>query len=313
MRLGACVGSLAQFQYVVIIVLLFLLLLQHYETVPVVELHDRFLALESTAGQLGSQLFHLCSGHAIARKLRRRHYVRTLYTQGAYIGGYMAKIEAVFPRLANSFTILEAKNEHRIPFAYKNGVKSCCEYEDPYRVIGRTEQFLVLDTQLGQNSQYFEDMLPELHQLLEFSSDRSVMCAHIRRKDFRDLNVASDFNRSIHDIHEIASQQGLSNVLLFGEDLGLMKPLGELLIGLDKSGKREVQYSFNSEEIDFYLASRACGAFLITAPTSAFGWWLAFFIQNQDAVFYSNDSRGMADKVIRKDLFLYEFASCLKN
>ncbi|KAE9412912.1 hypothetical protein Angca_005441, partial [Angiostrongylus cantonensis] len=300
---------------VVIIVLLYLLLLQHYNSVPVVELHGHFLALESTAGQLGSQLFHLCSGHAIARKLRRRHYVRTLYIQGAYIGGYMAKIEAMFPRLANSFTILESKNEYRVPFAYKNGEMSCCEYEDPYRLIGRTEQFLVLDTQLGQNSRYFEHMLPELYQLLEFSYvtrksgdnvllrmniDRSVMCAHMHRKDFVDLNDASAFNRSVHDIHEIASRQGLSNVLLFGDDLSLTKPLGESLIRLDKSGKR---YSFNSEEIDFYLASRACGAFLITAPTSAFGWWLAFFTQNQDAVFYSNDNRGMADKAIHKDLF----------
>ncbi|KAE9412212.1 hypothetical protein Angca_001784, partial [Angiostrongylus cantonensis] len=59
-----------------------------------------------------------------------------------------------------------------------------------------------------------------------------------------------------------------------------------------------------SEEVDFYLASRVCGAFLITAPTTTFGWWLAFFIPDQDAVFYSNDNRSMGDKVISKDLFL---------
>ncbi|XGW20520.1 hypothetical protein V3C99_003928 [Haemonchus contortus] len=63
-------------------------------------------------------------------------------------------------------------------------------------------------------------------------------------------------------------------------------------------------FSTNTEGIDFYVASRACGAMLITAPTSTFGWWLAFFTPNQNAVFYSNDRRRMADKVPQKDLFL---------
>uniref|UniRef100_A0A0K0D5Y9 NYN domain-containing protein n=1 Tax=Angiostrongylus cantonensis TaxID=6313 RepID=A0A0K0D5Y9_ANGCA len=130
------------------------------------------------------------------------------------------------------------------------------------RLRGRTEQFLVLDTQLAQNSRYFEDMLPELHQILEFSlhirqigddvlrrmnlSNSTAMCSHIRRKDFVDLNVASDFNKSVYDIHEIAKQRGLLNVLLFGDDLDFMKLLGESLIRLDNSEKRRFNIVFSS-------------------------------------------------------------------
>ncbi|RCN29906.1 hypothetical protein ANCCAN_24331 [Ancylostoma caninum] len=46
---------------------------------------------------------------------------------------------------------------------------------------------------------------------------------------------------------------------------------------------------------------------LITAPTSTFGWWLAFFSPNQNAVFYNNDLKSMDDKSPNKDLFLWVF------
>ncbi|KAK6026413.1 hypothetical protein OSTOST_07642, partial [Ostertagia ostertagi] len=123
-------------------------------------------------------------------------------------------------------------------------------------------------------------MLPEIRQLLEFSenvqhdgdkvlqrwklANATAMCAHIRRSDFVELAVATDLHKSVRDIESIAFQQG----------------------------------------VDLYVASRACGAMLITAPTSTFGWWLAFFTPNQNSVFYSNDKRRMADKVPQKSLFL---------
>ncbi|KAJ1370858.1 hypothetical protein KIN20_032677 [Parelaphostrongylus tenuis] len=201
-------------------------------------------------------LFHLCSGHAIARKLARRHYIRSLNADGFYIGEHLEKIEAIFPRLADTFTVLETWNECHVPFAQKNGVMTCCEYEDPARLRGRTEQFIVLEFHYAQNVRYFEDMLSEIRQILEFSADiqhvgndvlrqmnivnDSFMCAHIRRSDFLELNVASDFNSSVLNIYEIATQQ-------------------------------KVKYSMNSEGVDLYLASKVCGAMLITAPTSTFG------------------------------------------
>ncbi|KHJ79451.1 hypothetical protein OESDEN_20902, partial [Oesophagostomum dentatum] len=52
---------------------------------------------------------------------------------------------------------------------------------------------------------------------------------------------------------------------------------------------------FNEFE-DFFISSRLCRAFLMSAPTSTFGWWLAFFTRNQDAVYYLNDSRPLMRK-----------------
>uniref|UniRef100_A0A158PMA4 Astacin domain-containing protein n=1 Tax=Angiostrongylus costaricensis TaxID=334426 RepID=A0A158PMA4_ANGCS len=232
-------------------------------------------------------LFHLCSGYAIARKLGRRHYIRSLNAQGFYIGGHLEKITAIFPELVHTFIVLEARNEYRVAFAQKDGVMSCCEYEDPTRLRGKTEQFLVLEIRYAQNVRYFEDMVSEIRQILQFSADvqrngddilrrmnignSSNMCAHIRRSDFVEMNVASDFNASVRDIHEIASDQGLSNVFLFGDDVNFMERLGESLIGMGKREKREVKYSTNSEGVDLYLASRPSATDTISVIKSGGG------------------------------------------
>ncbi|KAK5969807.1 hypothetical protein GCK32_020038, partial [Trichostrongylus colubriformis] len=105
----------------------------------------------------------------------------------------------------------------------RNGRVSCCEYEDPSRLKNRTEQFLVLEFRYAQNVRYFEDILPEIRQLLEFSDDvqqegdkvlqqwtltnATAMCAHIRRTDFVKLAVATDFQKAVHDMESIAHQQ----------------------------------------------------------------------------------------------------------
>ncbi|EPB75842.1 hypothetical protein ANCCEY_05082 [Ancylostoma ceylanicum] len=56
--------------------------------------------------------------------------------------------------------------------------------------------------------------------------------------------------------------------------------------------------------IDLYISSKLCEAFLITAVTSTFGWWLAFFAPGQDAIYYMPDTRPHADKRPSEDLFL---------
>ncbi|PIO62754.1 hypothetical protein TELCIR_15674, partial [Teladorsagia circumcincta] len=131
----------------------------------------------------------------------------------------------------------------------------------------------------------------------------TAMCAHIRRSDFVELDVATDLHKSVRDMESIALQQGLSDYLIFGDDVDFMRRMVESLGNIKREQVRAL-FSTNSEGIDLYVASRACGAMLITAPTSTFGWWLAFFTPNQNSVFYSNDKRRMADKVPQKSLFL---------
>ncbi|WKX91463.1 hypothetical protein Q1695_009921 [Nippostrongylus brasiliensis] len=305
----------------IIIFLFVVIIVQFYNSLFTVTEQGLFVAIESNGGQIGNQLFHLCSGHGIARKLGRRQYIRTLNSEGFYIGEHLKKIETIFPRLVNAYSVLKVWNEHRVPFAQRNGHISCCEYEDPVRLMNRTEQFLVLDFHYAQNVRYFEYMISEIRQLLEFSpsvaeegkevlqrlamSNGEAMCAHIRRTDFVDLNVASDFHSSVDDIVSIASQQNLSKFLIFGDDADFMRRMTDNIDSrLNTIGKTRALFSRHWEGIDFYLASQACGAILITAPTSTFGWWLAFFVQNQNAVFYSRDLRRMGDKIPQKDMFL---------
>ncbi|EYC00557.1 hypothetical protein Y032_0114g416 [Ancylostoma ceylanicum] len=298
----------------VTVVLALIVLIQLYKYHFTATVHGRFVALESNGGRIGNQLFHLCSGYAISRAIGRRHYIRTLDIGVFHIAKHIQKIETIFPRLMGTFTVMEVGNEYRVPFAQKNGEMSCCEYEDPKRLENITEQFLVLELLYAQNVRYFEHMLPEIRYLLEFSDDvkrrgrevldrwqikdASAMCVHIRRSDFIRLHLATDFDRSVRHVRFIAKQQGLSKFVIFGDDVDFMRMMSEEL------GPTKTRFSSHSEGVDFFIASKACGAMLITAPTSTFGWWLAFFSPNQNAVFYTNDQRTMEDKNPNKDLFL---------
>ncbi|KHJ99003.1 hypothetical protein OESDEN_01018 [Oesophagostomum dentatum] len=155
---------------------------------------------------------------------------------------------------------------------------ACCEYEDPSRLENRTEQFLVLEIHYAQNVRYFQHMLPEIRYLLEFSD-----------------KVKREGNKVV----KRWKMWDLSEFLIFGDDTDFMRRMEEAL------QPNKARYSSNSEGVDFYVASRVCGAFLMTAPTSTFGWWLAFFSPNQDAIYYNNDFASIDDKKANKDLFLW--------
>ncbi|KAK5984213.1 hypothetical protein GCK32_019826 [Trichostrongylus colubriformis] len=68
-----------------------------------------------------------------------------------------------------------------------------------------------------------------------------------------------------------------------------------------------------SEAIDFYVASQTCRSFLITAVTSSFGWWLAFFVADQNSIYYMPDERIHGDKVPSKELFLWVFVNIVSR
>ncbi|CAJ0608208.1 unnamed protein product [Cylicocyclus nassatus] len=227
---------------VLTITVIFLLYEYHYTAT----LHGRFLALQSNGGQVGNQLFHLCSGYAIAKKLNRRHYIRTLKADGFYIGRHIQKIEEIFPRLKNTFTVMEVGGEHREPFALtKDGKVSCCEYEDPIRLQNNTAQFLVLDFHYAQNARYFEPILPEIRSLLKFSrkviregkeimklwgvENANAVCVHIRRSDFIELNLATDLEDTVRKLRHIATITNLNEFLIFGDDADFMRRMAETL------------------------------------------------------------------------------------
>ncbi|VDM83666.1 unnamed protein product [Strongylus vulgaris] len=191
---------------------------------------------------------------------------------------------------------------------------SCCEYEDPTRLQTSTEQFLVLEIHYAQNVRYFEPILPEIRYLLELSDDvkqagdevlqrwkighAGAMCAHIRRSDFITLRLATTLRDSVQKIQHIAALSNLTEYVIFGDDVDFMKSMQE------RMHPKKVHYSIYSEGVDFHIASNVCQAMLITAPTSTFGWWLAFFSPNQNSIYYNSDPSNMSDKFPNKDLYL---------
>ncbi|RCN35214.1 hypothetical protein ANCCAN_18929 [Ancylostoma caninum] len=59
-----------------------------------------------------------------------------------------------------------------------------------------------------------------------------------------------------------------------------------------------------TDALDLYVSSQICDSFFITAATSTFGWWLAFFARDQSNVHYVLDSRMHEQKLPKRELFL---------
>ncbi|EYC28025.1 hypothetical protein Y032_0008g294 [Ancylostoma ceylanicum] len=189
------------------------------------------------------------------------------------------------------------------------------------RYANHRAKFLLLDIKFAQNIRFFEDHLAEIAELLIFAEDirnqgksaverlkfgyANAMCVHIRMGDFVTLNVSTDASSTIRIARQIAIAKGFKQFLIFGDDQGFMKMIADNL-ELDEKGKRSyvANISTFSEAVDLYVASQVCGAFFISAATSTFGWWLAFFTNNQSAIYYMGDKRSMWDKTPGEDLFL---------
>ncbi|XGW05981.1 hypothetical protein V3C99_016380 [Haemonchus contortus] len=130
------------------------------------------------------------------------------------------------------------------------------------------------------------------------------MCIHIRRTDFIERNVATDVNLTVTAANTIAKQTNASQILLFGDDQIFMKDLANKIIKRGKWKKDAAMISNYNEYVDLYLSSQLCRSFLISAPTSTFGWWLAFFISDQNAVYYTADERNQDGKIVTRELFM---------
>ncbi|KHJ96774.1 hypothetical protein OESDEN_03259 [Oesophagostomum dentatum] len=179
-------------------------------------------------------------------------------------------------------------NQTLVPFAYdENNTPSCCLYEDPMKYANHTAKFLLLDLKFAQNVRFIEPYLAEISELLTFQDD-------IRYKE-----------PIIRIAREIAKRTGLNRYLIYGDDQDFMQKIADKLKHDEKGVQRFVaETSTFSEGIDLYIASQVCGAFFMSAATSTFGWWLAFFTPNQNAVYYMDDKRAMWEKVPNKELFL---------
>ncbi|CAJ0608141.1 unnamed protein product [Cylicocyclus nassatus] len=122
--------------------------------------------------------------------------------------------------------------------------------------------------------------------------------------DFIERRICTDMNVTVNAANTIARRMNISHFMIFGDDQRFMTNMSHSIVMNGGWPNETVAISTYEESLDLFLASQICSSFLITAATSTFGWWLAFFVQNQNAVYYLNDTRRHADKVPSKELFL---------
>ncbi|RCN24906.1 hypothetical protein ANCCAN_29388 [Ancylostoma caninum] len=135
------------------------------------------------------------------------------------------------------------------------------------------------------------------------------MCIHIRKTDFEERNISTDMVSTVEAANTIALQKqcvykGLSQFMVFGDDHAFMESMAQAIIKNGNWDRDVVFVSKFKEYLDLYISSKLCKAFLISAATSTFGWWLAFLAPGQDAIYYMPDTRIHGDKRPSEELFL---------
>ncbi|CAJ0602547.1 unnamed protein product [Cylicocyclus nassatus] len=253
----------------------------------------KYVGFRMNTGRFGAQLFHLIAGYGIGRTLNRTHYLSLQDGPIVHVVKYLRQFKEVFPRLQETFVIAPYDaDETRVAFS-----TACCKFDNPLRLYNNTSKYLFLMLKFGQHPKYFQDYIEDIRKFLQFSENvkqmgeknftaawktfnRDSMCIHTRRSDFVQLKVSTDMENAVKAATSIAQQKEANTV------------------------RKTVYVSNFSVPVDLYAASQLCTSFLITATTSTFGWWLAFFSKNQHNVFYMSDKRNLYDKVPRRELFL---------
>ncbi|CAJ0605441.1 unnamed protein product [Cylicocyclus nassatus] len=106
--------------------------------------------------------------------------------------------------------------------------------------------------------------------------------------DFVALKRSTDMKSTVKAANQLAMRKNISHFMIFGDDQKFMNKLSEAIIKEGGWKSDAVAISKYDESMDLYLASMICSSFLITAARSTFAFWLAFFVQNQNAVYYLN-------------------------
>ncbi|WKX89953.1 hypothetical protein Q1695_009079 [Nippostrongylus brasiliensis] len=279
-------------------------------------------------GQLFSKMVLLCMGFVICVSLIVVAIcLNALREQDLGVQSLVArrvpgneKFVALLPckeKLANQIDVVHTKVPLAMP---EEAALAPWKYEDPIKYIKHPSQILVMKTRFAQNVRYFEDYLPEIRQMLTFSPDlcsrgenaihrmkmrtMDAMCVHTRVNDFEAFGWLASIESVFTASHLLAEKHNLSRYLIFGDSEHFMQRLAGMLND-HHAGEDRAMVSRNGVFEDMYLASRLCKAFLISSSLSTFGWFLAFFTQDQEAVYYMNDGRNSSvDIPYLRDFFL---------
>ncbi|CAJ0938337.1 unnamed protein product, partial [Mesorhabditis belari] len=267
---------------------------------------DRLLISRSQAFEvgtgLGNRLFAVMSTFGIANKLNRqaifpaRHELCTWHCIEA-----LWEISTLFPGLIPEKAI-DVSARHTKNLYDELVINECCLYIDPFKrhfPIQQQQQTLRFYGSFIQSYKYFIDYQDEYEPILKsglkafaklsasmapievIDPGATRICLHTRRGGFTgDFHQASNPTFLRNTIQHFSKPKNRRNVqfLLFGDDVDWlrsieaeMKILNPNLHIVDQKGSPPVA--------TWHFFSQYCDKVVITASSSTFGWWAAYFSQ----------------------------------
>ncbi|ULU13943.1 hypothetical protein L3Y34_016449 [Caenorhabditis briggsae] len=265
---------------------------------------------------LGQILFELSSLFGIAQQLGRAPKIQRV---GGVWDTVVREVSQYFPVFGAKFEISDLEESAAV--SVNLNIRFCCKFEDPRNLNSIDQQHLMLNGVYFQSFKYFNDYQSEIRLSLtpppesairaelliseEFKSD-FLICVHTKNSkiDASILSKPSDpvFTRAATDylVRKYNDTGKRITVAVMGND-----PLWVQDLFNDKIGKSNYFNRFNESiipedspdytvlltlglsEIDDMAVSRNfCDIFLLTAPTSSFGWWLAYLAKENSEVYY---------------------------
>ncbi|CAI5440448.1 unnamed protein product [Caenorhabditis angaria] len=293
-----------------------------------------------SGGGLGNLLFELTALRGIASLLTRRAIINV--DRRDVIDVLIAKVQPVFPRLIEQFEFrLIPKSKIRV---LESNLEACCKFDDPERFSKISDPNLWLRGHYFQSFKYFDHLRDKVRKWLrpslmtQIRADsllegeffkHFIICTHVRRGDFTTdgLHKPSDgrFTRLATDflVEEYQKTHEKVHVVILGND-----PIWSQSIFYDRVTNKSLQnfalpYIENSPpknspkyqatitptltaETDLAFSNRFCDVVLITAPSSTFGWWLAYLAKPAAQVYYRSvvESRdGVIREMVEDDFY----------
>ncbi|CAB03434.3 L-Fucosyltransferase [Caenorhabditis elegans] len=289
--------------------------------------NDKTVQLKLFAFQsagLGNKLFEIISLLGIANSLQRRPVIDA--TIPSNIRSLHKSIQPLFPKLVEQFDLkmipASSVSSHQM-----NWVK-CCIFDDPKKMLNRSEQHLMLNGHYFQSFKYFHHLRSEIREWLAPSKmaklaaetvltselkEDLIICTHIRRGDFQTDGVHQpsdpNFTRAATDflVKHYQKWHYRTTVVVFGNDVNFSKAVFEDRVSNSSviPNRTTPPLNFpipeNSPKYSVILPQNSTPendlAFSRQAPSSTFGWWLSY-LAKRSAVVYYRDIRETKDKVI---------------
>ena len=214
----------------------------------------------------------------------------------------LAKLSKMFSNLPHIFDIkilTDSIEVKKVQFGAE-----CCQFDNMSKLSNLTQfQYVELSGGHYQSYRYFNDYREDVFDLLTLhpvqmkaanevtsrvfgneSASRLYyrLCVHIRRTDFMSYHMQHStetfLSASLRFAFDYLSKEHKNIfVLFFGDDPGWAElQITNLSALFDKHFAKTIVMRSNEPIVDLAFASQHCQSTILTAPTSTFGFWIAY-------------------------------------